>query len=701
MNEVQGDAILRPFEVDMKMKAATEIERLNAILTEASEKYYRGEESGISDTDFDLLLKKLRQMQITYGYIPENSITQRIGSDLQEGFGKIEHPEPMLTIENSYNDDELQKWIQKMLREWRPVTAEISTKFDGVSLELRYVNGLLVSASTRGDKLIGDDVTVNAKTIMSIPLALKNVSLDVSNVYVRGEVLMPRSVLKRINETSKKKFANCRNATTGSLKQLDPSITARRGLIFRPWDVLFYNDVERVFTVDDKADWFEANGFQMEDFARMKTVGFGIGLAIEVSSFKRHLDESHPDWDYDGVVVKVGDDILRRDIGSSDHRAIEWGIARKWNEDREAITVLESVTWQVGSTGILTPVGNLRPIGLDGVTVSNVSLHNMDTIRKHNLAIHAPVRITRSGGVIPHVIGRPADSEYYEVYDELLEEPIDIVLPTVCPECGSPTIISPDASDARCVNEECPGIVRGRLENWCSKPIMNIDGVGPEIITDLMRANLVVWPMDLYRMTVELTLDEFVERMGAGYGIAKARNIFESINKSVTKPLENIVAGMGIDGIGPQNAKALVEHAGSLECIISMSKDELKDIDSIGEVLANNICEFMNREGNDWLSALKDFGLNTEAEKKAEAAGAELAGLKLVFSGSSQWFSGDKIEAFLESHGAKCGHSVSSKTNYLVTGTKPGQSKVDKATKLGVAVLSEAEFFAKFGLSAT
>jgi DNA ligase (NAD+) len=699
MNEHFEEMVRRAKQDVDDMNIKREIDELNYKLTLASEKYYRGEESGISDTDFDLLLKKLRQMQDEANYVPENSITQRIGSDLQEGFGKTEHPEPMLTIENSYNDDELQKWIQKMLRDWQPVTAEISTKFDGVSLELHYYDGLLVSASTRGDKLVGDDVTVNAKTIMSIPLQLKNVPANVTNVYVRGEVLMPRSVLKRINETSKKKFANCRNATTGSLKQLDPSITAKRGLIFRPWDVLFYNDAERVFTVDDKADWFDANGFQMEDFARMKTVGFGIGLAMEVSAFKKHLDASHPDWDYDGVVIKVGDDILRRDIGSSDHRAIEWGIARKWNEDREAITVLESVTWQVGSTGILTPVGNLRPIGLDGVTVSNVSLHNMDIIRKHNLAIHAPVHITRSGGVIPHVIGRPSDSAYYEIYDELLEEPVEIVAPTVCPECGEPTEIDENTGDARCINELCPGIIRGRLENWCSKPIMNIDGVGPEIINDLMRANLVEWPIDLYRMTTELTIDEFIERMGPGYGVAKARNIFESINKSVSKPLENIVAGMGIEGIGPQNAKALVEHAGSLENLMNMTEDELKVIDGIGDVLASNISEFMLREGFEWLEALEELGLNTVAEQKAEAAGAELNELKIVFSGSSQWFSSDKVEAFLESHGAKCGHSVSSKTNYLVTGTKPGQSKVDKATKLGVAIISEEDFFAKFGLS--
>jgi DNA ligase (NAD+) len=228
---------------------------------------------------------------------------------------------------------------------------------------------------------------------------------------------------------------------------------------------------------------------------------------------------------------------------------------------------------------------------------------------------------------------------------------------------------------------------------------MNIDGVGPEIINDLMRANLVEWPIDLYRMTAELTIDEFIERMGPGYGVAKARNIFESINKSVSKPLENIVAGMGIEGIGPQNAKALVEHAGSLENLMNMTEDELKVIDGIGDVLASNISEFMLREGFEWLEALEELGLNTVAEQKAEAAGAELNGLKIVFSGSSQWFSGDKVEAFLESHGAKCGHSVSSKTNYLVTGTKPGQSKVDKATKLGVAIISEEDFFAKFGLS--
>ena len=680
----------------MKSEEMKAIDALNEKLTKASKMYYSGEESGISDTDFDFMLKELRNMEEKTGYRPENSITMRIGSDLQDGFEKVRHPEPMLTIDNCYNDEELNKWISSTTNSWHPRYAEISTKFDGVSLELHYKNGELIEASTRGDKTYGDDVTANARTIMAIPLKLTSYPEDATDVYVRGEVLMPRSVLRNLNaKPGGKKFANCRNAASGSMKQLDPNITAKRGLTFRPWDVFFYRETERLDNGMEKDVWLTENKFFVEDFAKMKRVVFNESLAMEASAFKKHLDESNPDWDYDGVVIKVYDDDTRQEIGSSDHAAIKWGIARKWNEDREGITVLESVTWQVGSTGVLTPVGNLRKIGLDGVTVTNVSLHNIETIRELNLQINAPIKITRSGGVIPHAIGRPTDSEYYTLFDEPLLEPVDICPPEVCPVCGEP--VSLYGKFVLCTNKECPGIMRVRLENWCSKEIMNIDGVGPEIINDLINADLVREPMDFYRMITQLTQHELQERLGAGYGPAKVSKIFESVQASTSKPLETTVAGMGILGIRTQNAKALVDAAGSMERLISMSEDELKEIPGIGDVLAHNVKSFMDENGNDWLEAMNEFGFATVAEK-TELTGNELEGLKVVFSGSSQWFSGDACEAFLTSRGAKCGHSVSSKTDYLITGTKPGQSKLEKATSLGVTIISEEDFFAKFGL---
>ena len=669
----------------------TIIDRLNEELTAASKKYYMSQESIMSDTDFDLKLNELRKMQTESGYTPKDSITLRIGSDLQKEFKKIQHPEPMLTIDNSYDASELQKWIENMLKKYHPKKAEISTKFDGVSLEIHYKDGKMVSASTRGDKVVGDDVTENAKTIMSIPLEIKD-SMGVSDVYVRGEVLMPRSVLKKLNAASVKKFANCRNAASGSLKQLDPKITAKRGLIFRPWDVLFFSD-EKLIADIDKAAWLDLNGFEMEDFAKMRTEDFGIGLVLKVDAFKQHLDASKPDWDYDGVVVKIYSNELRESIGSSDHRAIEWGIARKWNEDRTGITILNSVTWQVGSTGILTPVGNLEPIGLDGVTVSNVTLHNMDFIRKNNLQINAPVKITRSGGVIPYVQGRPTNAEFFEVNpDAYLAEPVDIEVPKNCPICKAPV------KDDKCTNTMCPGIMLGKIENWCSKDIMNIEGVGPEIIRDLINVGLVTWPMDLYSLATQMRPDELLERLGPGYGLTTANNIINSILASISKPIELVIAGMGIDGIRTQNAKALIQKAGSLERLIEMSEAELMVIDGIGEVLASNIRNFMKSEGKAWLTALTEYGFKTQANAPAALAGNELSGMKIVFSGSSKWFKGDDCEKFLESRGAKCGHSVSSKTNYLVTGVKPGQSKVDKAAALGVKTLSEDEFFAQYKL---
>ena len=667
------------------------IDELNRRLTEASMRYYSGKESQMTDTDFDLKLNELKHLQEQTGYTPENSITLRIGSDLQKEFKKLEHPEPMLTIDNTYDDEALEKWISDMQKKYDPKQAEISTKFDGVSLEIHYKNGEFISASTRGDKMTGDDVSQNAKTILSIPLKLNETS-GYEDIYVRGEVLMPRSVLRTLNASSVKKFANCRNAASGSLKQLDARVTAKRGLIFRPWDVLFYSNKKDITQID-KSSWLDSNGFQVEDFARMQTVEFSKNIIKDVESFKERLKMSNPDWDYDGVVIKVSSDALRDEIGSSDHRAIQWGIARKWNEERIGITILESVSWQVGSTGILTPVGNLRPIPLDGVTVTNVTLHNMDFIRKNNLQKNAPIRITRSGGVIPYVQGRPSDAEFLKSYPEfLLKTPEDITVPEVCPICGA------KITDDKCTNSKCPGILQGKIENWCSKEIMDIDGIGPEIIKDLLLNGLISWPLDLYKMAIYMRPDEILSKLGQGYGMTTVNNIISSIKASMSKPLETIIAGMGIPGIGKENAKSIAREFKSLDAIIHARVEDITAIDGIGNVLAVNIRKWMDDNGHDWLQALDEFGMKTEIDSPELPKGNELEGLKVVFSGSSQSFKGDECESYLESHGAKCSHSVSSKTDYLITGIKPGQSKVDKAIKSNVTIISEEEFFTKFSI---
>ena len=668
----------------------------------ASRLYYIGQTSEFSDTKFDIKFKELQLLEKETGTVYQNSPTQRVGSDVQTEFKKLEHPEPMLTIENTYNGAELQKWLDDNPSD----LYEISTKFDGVSLELHYQNGTLTSASTRGDKNVGDDVTANAKTIKTIPLSIGG--CDDSDVYVRGEVLMLRSVFDTINEELEslgmKTMKNCRNAASGSIKQLDSRIAASRQLTFRPWDILVYKDGQFVETFSgytDLSKTFNKLNFYIEDFAKPIYVT-GDKLIEAVDNYKKTLNESHPDFDYDGVVIKVASVFERRKIGTKDHRAIEWGIARKWNEERAGLTVIENVTWQVGRTGTVTPVANFRPFPLDGVTVNNATLHNLDFIEKNNLAIGLYVKVVRSGGVIPDVTGNATAEEMKAAgvsYDDDAKA-MCIEYPKVCPVCGTELIREGDF--LKCPNDKCKGRLLESIEYWCSKKVMDIDGIGPEFIRDLIEKQLVTCPIDLYLLERNYTVKELIEILGAGYGQTSIKKKLKSIKESLKQPAYRVLAGTGIPGIGPRMAKILLSEFGSISGIFAKSEEELKDVAGIGEVLANNIASYALHTGWSFLTDCQELGLNTVAEDD-RSSGAEkkeqlLAGLKIVFSGSSKYFPGDTVEEFLESYGAKCGHSINSKTDYLVTGAKPGPKKVKTCEEMNIPMMEEDDFYQKFGL---
>lgn len=715
----------------------TEQRELTDRLDEASKLYYQGKQSEFSDTEFDLQLHRLEDMEKQTGTIFPNSPTQRVGSDIQDGFDKVKHPIPMLTIDNVYKSEQLNKWLEKTIAEHPEVNGfEVSTKFDGVSLELHYHKGVLVSASTRGDKLIGDDVTVNAKTIRDIPLTLHNhyniesrysecqdvYQIEMKeplDIYVRGEVMMRRSVLNELNQElaarGEKLFANCRNACSGSLKAYDSSVTAKRKLIFRPWDVLFFDaNGKRGWMKCAKQAWFRANDFNCEEFAEILSLhgfakdDFDVDWIISVvDEYKQKLDNSHPDFDYDGVVIKIEDDGLREQIGTHDHKSVDWAIARKWNEEREAITLLESVTWQVGRQGAVTPVGNIRPVPVDGVTASNVTLHNPLFVLNNGLMQNGPIKITRSGGVIPYCLGTPLEDEYRRwveqsgIKDFKMIEGIET--PTHCPVCGAELVLSDDFKSLQCPNKNCPAQVNGRIENWCSKDVMNIQDIGPEVIADMVEKNVICEPLDLYDLEKNYTPEELADCLGAGYGEKSIKKYYKNIRLSKTQPLERIISGLSIDGIGKQNARNLVKAFKSFENLMNASEEELKDIDGIGDVLAANIRQFMTEDGQYWLDKMTEIGLQLTAAGADEQPGPNgigpvLEGLKIVFSGASKYFPGDSAEDFLESFGAKCGHSVSKKTNYLVIGESPGPKKLQTAKELGIEILHEDEFYKKFSL---
>ena len=681
-------------------------------LDNASRLYYQGKESGIANTEFDLKLKELQALEKELGKVLPNSPTQRVGSDLQKEFKKIKHPFPMLTIENVYTDDELIDWNFKMRSEHndRALVYNVSVKYDGISCELHYKDGLLESGSTRGDKNVGDDITENVKTIKSVPLKLASSKYSMGDVYVRGEILMPKSSLKRVNAQlladGKKTFANCRNACSGSVKQLDPKVTASRGLIFRPWD--FFSEEFVITTQTDKSDVLKALGFTYEAGTEPWSTKGNLpqDLINEINIFYEKLKSLDLDYDWDGIVIKVNSVSLQEEIGTKDNRSIEWGIARKWNEDKEVITRLKNVTFQVGRTGNITPVGELLPVPCDGVVISNVILNNEQYIKSLDIKINKPIKIVRSGSVIPKAIGSATEEEYCAfTYGEGQPWPLlghiyhPVVFPESCPVCGCK--LEKVGEIWKCPNNlGCPAQRDGLMQQWCSKQCMDIEGVGPSVIYDLSEKLNINHPLDLYALARDIPVSVAIYNLGEGYGEKSVKTLYKNIEASKTKPFENILFGMGIPGIGKENAKILAKHFKSLEKMISAKLEDFDEVEGIGPVLASNIFEWMKEYGLMWLDFLKELGMAVEYSSGISNAQNEqiLEGMNLVFTGKSAHWEGDDVEAVFSSYGAKCGHGVSKKTTYLITGDKPGGSKVAKAKQLGIEIISEEDFIAKYSI---
>ena len=663
----------------------------------ASRQYYNGQRSNFTDTEFDLLLKELQKMERKSGVVYPNSPTARVGSDIQSGFKKGSHPKPMFTIENAYNDEDIVAWVKKMGKEYEVDSFNISVKYDGISCELHYVDGVFVQALTRGDKLVGDDITRNVRTIKNVPMTLANNDCYEHDFYVRGEILLPKSKLKEINDeriaNGETPFANTRNACSGSIKQLDPKITAKRGLIFKAWDC--FGDIE-FRNMDTKKSVLESNGFYYSPAERpysMIVLPMNGALSLitkSVNDFKKKLDASGLDFDYDGVVIKVNPIEKQDEIGTKDTRAIEWAIARKWNEEYLVKTKLLGVDWQVGRTGVLTPVGRLEPVECGGVVISNVTLNNVDFIDSFgDVHIGDIVKLTRSGGVIPYVLD-------IEPSDEQKER---VLPPYVCPICGAPT--KRDGALLKCSDKDCPAVVKGELLQFCSKDCMDIRSIGESVINDLYDKGLVTNITHFYRLRL-YGVNEIVSKLGKGYGKKKVDKMLAEIEKSKEQPWERVLAGISIPGVGKVVARTLAKKY-DYASLINAKEEELSEIEGIGPIMAHDIHSWFGFLPNRMTCVtLEKYGLNmgTPAvkEEKEVETDAALAGLVVCFTGSSDRFKGDAVEEFLESHGAKCASGVSKKLNYLIIGTKPGGSKVKKAEELGVEIIEEGEFYKKYGL---
>jgi DNA ligase (NAD+) len=662
----------------------------------ASRQYYNGLTSEFSDTEFDIKLKELQEMEKESGFIFPNSPTIRVGSDLQKEFKKGEHPKPMFTIENVYDDDGLIKWVEDIKEKYGVNKFNVSIKYDGVSCELWYKNGVFEKALTRGDKLIGDDITENVKTIKNIPMVLPNASYGM--VYIRGEILLPKSRLDAINSerinNGEQPFSNTRNACSGSIKQLDPKITAKRGLIFKAWDC--FGEYINAETMWRKTWFLIENGFyyesvKLEDNSVFCTTPFTIiytnrdEFVNTINSTKKYLSKANLDYDFDGIVIKVNDIDIQDKIGTKDTRAIEWGIARKWNEELEVETTLIGIDWQVGRTGVLTPVGRLDPVECNGVVISNVTLHNWDFIGSMGILIGDKLRITRSGGVIPYVIGRRS-GEYGYIPKK----------PNACPACGSD--IYQDGAFIKCTNYDCSAQSIGRILQFCSKECMDIRNIGDRVVEDLVLFGIVENISDLYTLKGRYTVEELVDILGEGYGSKSIEKMLASIELSKEKTFANVIAGLSIPNVGKVVARQLSKEFKNIDNLIDCTYDRLISLDGIGEVMANDICWWFSSPQNiEMCNKLKEYGLKMSIENDNSVVKTEERGVKVCFTGKSSKFKGDEVEEYLKSNGFTIA-GVSKSLNYLIIGEKPGSSKVKKAEESGVEIISENEFYKKYNL---
>jgi len=663
-------------DVEKKIEALREKIRQHEYL------YYVLDDPKISDAEFDKLMQQLKALESEHpALVTPDSPTQRVGGKPREGFVKVPHSSLMLSLDNTYNEEELRDWERRVheLTGRSDVDYVCELKLDGMSLALIYEGGKLVRGVTRGDGSVGEDVTLNIRTVRSIPLSIPKEKLKKAGTpadfEVRGELLMPTASFKKINEERERNglptFANPRNFTAGTVRQLDPNITAERRMDYFPYILLqngrtYFDRHWKTLTALD------AVGFKVNPNRKL------VNSIDEVWAFIREWEGKRDSLPYeiDGIVVKVDRIALQDELGFTG-KAPRWAIAYKYAA-RAGITKLENVRWQVGRTGKLTPVAMLAPVLIGGTTVRNATLHNMDEIARLGVKIGDWVQVERGGDVIPKVAKVIDDDE-----KNYPRGKGDIELPENCPICGTKVVRTEGEVDYRCVNANCPAKLRETILHFASRGIMNIDGMGDALVTQLTDRGLVKNVADIYKLTKDDLLS--LERMGE----KSAQNILDEIERSKNLPLERVIYGLGIRMVGERTAQFLAEHFGSMEALENAGIEELQNVNEVGPRIAESIAEFFSIAANRKLiERLREAGLALKGTKKER--GTKLAGKTFVLTGTLPKYTRDEAKKMIEDAGGKVTGSVSKKTDYVVAGADAG-SKLDKAKDLGVAVIDEKE----------
>ena len=654
------------------MDYRAEMKQLRDTLNENARLYYTLDRSTMSDYEYDHLYRRLQDLEREHPEeITPDSPTQRVGDAVRNDFAEVLHPVPLESLEDVFDGNEVQEFLAKVLETLPQAEYSVEPKVDGLSVALEYRDGVFYQGATRGDGRKGEDVTGNLRTIRSIPMVLPE---KLPRLIVRGEVYMARSVFEEINEEleleGKPLLANPRNAAAGSLRQKDPKMCARRRL-----DIAVFNlqlAEGRTFTTHaETLAYLKAQGFPTIPHA---TLSNGEDILREID----RLGDTRMEFpfDIDGAVVKLNN-LSDRDILGSTAKCPKWAVAYKYPPEQKPSRVVDIVV-QVGRTGVLTPKAVLEPVRLAGTMVTNATLHNQDYIREKDIRIGDTVIVQKAGEIIPEIVSverekRPDDAA-------------EFVFPQTCPVCGAPVLRDPDGAAIRCTGAECPAQLLRNLIHFAARDAMDIDGIGPAVLQQLIEAKLVANPADLYDLTAEQL--KKLERMGA----KSAQNAVEAIAKSKENDLWRLIYALGIRQVGEKAAKVLAAHFGSMDALRRATEEELTQIDDVGAVTADYITRWMQSEqAADLLERLKNAGLNMESRRTL--VDSRFAGMTFVLTGALTRFTREEAGEMIEQRGGKAASSVSKKTTYVVAGENAG-SKLKKAQELNIPVLSEEEFLA-------
>lgn len=655
-----------------KDKAANRITQLRKQLHYHNYRYYVLDDPEISDAEYDRLLRELEEIEQQYpDLITPDSPTQRVGHAPQQGFDTITHQVPLLSLGNAFDEEELTAFGERVTR-WAETAVDFvcELKIDGLAVSLTYENGIFVSGATRGDGIQGEDITQNLRTVRSIPLKLT----EPVDINVRGEVYIKRPDFERLNrareQAGEAMFANPRNAAAGSLRQLDPQVTAKRSLDAFLYGIGYVRGKE-VTTHLAGLNLLKELGFKTNPHARHCQ---GVD---EVMAYIREWTDKRNELPYeiDGIVVKVNNLELQTKLGST-AKSPRWAIAYKFPAE-QAITRVQDIQVQVGRTGALTPLALLTPTLVAGSTVSRATLHNEDMVKAKDVRVGDYVVIQKAGDVIPEIVRSLPEKR--QGTEQVFE------MPTHCPACDGEVFRAPGEAVTRCVNTTCPAQRLERLIHFASRNALDIDGLGPAVITQLVETGLVDSPADLYQLTMEQLLP--LERMGK----KSAENLLAAIEESKKRPLSRLIFALGIRLVGSEAARELAREFGSMQQLMAATYDELVAIPAIGDKIAHSVLEFFQEDQNrEEIRRLQLAGLNmTEA---IETADNVLANLTFVVTGKLETFSRQQVQEKLRELGANVASSVSGKTDYLVAGEKAG-SKLAKAQELQVNILNEQEFY--------